>query len=226
MHWWMQGYFDDGQYWILYLHVMWVIVSICLHELAHGWAALQQGDTTPRDTGHMTWNPMVHMGPWAIVAFVLAGITWGCMPVNPNRFKWGRWGDAWVAAAGPLTNLVLAVVCFAITGVLCGRAGLDPFDLLEGDAKLIQTFLVGGLINIALFAFNLIPVPPLDGAAIVGGLSRATHRFYHSEGMQRFGILLLIVVFSTGIGSMLVAYAKAFGWIGAALIADLFRSAV
>ena len=57
--------------------VFWVILSVTLHELAHGVAALWQGDRTPEETGHMTWNPLVHMGQWSLIMFVLVGIAWG-----------------------------------------------------------------------------------------------------------------------------------------------------
>jgi Zn-dependent protease len=222
MHWWASSYLEAGQYWILYLYVMWVIVSICLHELAHGWAALQQGDSTPRDLNRMTWNPLVHMGGLALIAFALIGITWGSMPVNPSRFKWGRWGDMWVAAAGPLMNLALAIVLFTTLGILCGRAGIAPIDVITADQKFLQVFLIGGLLNMALFAFNLLPVPPLDGAAIVAGVSKTTHRFYHSEGMQRFGILGLLIIFATGIGGYLIGVASIVGLVYCSLIAAFF----
>lgn len=225
MQWWARPLLEDGQYWILYLFVMWVVVSICLHELAHGWAALQQGDSTPRDLGHMTWNPLVHMGGFALLAFAIAGITWGSMPVNPNRFRWGRWGHVWVSAAGPLMNLALAVVLLTIGGVLCGRADVSPVDVLQGgDEKLLQVFIVGGTLNIALFAFNLIPAPPLDGASIVGNMSRTTHRLYYSEGMQRFGILFLVVIFATGIGSKVILWAKVGGLLYCIAIARMVTS--
>jgi hypothetical protein len=96
---------------------VWVIGSIVLHELAHGWAAIRLGDTTPRDLGHMTWNPLVHMGGFSLVVFAVIGIAWGMMPVDPSRLR-GRYGDALVALAGPAMNIVLAAVSFAVWLVL------------------------------------------------------------------------------------------------------------
>ncbi len=75
-----------------------VVVSICLHELAHGWAAIRQGDDTPIQLGHMTFNPMVHMGSVSLLLFVFTGIAFGAMPVNPLRFR-SRYGQAIVSGA-------------------------------------------------------------------------------------------------------------------------------
>ena len=76
-----------------------VVISIVLHELGHGFAAIWQGDDTPRISGHMTLNPLVHMGGFSLFLLVMAGIAFGQMPVNPGRFR-SRYGNALVAAAG------------------------------------------------------------------------------------------------------------------------------
>ena len=96
--WWVHAAYYQGGWSYVAAWVFWVLFSISLHELAHGWAALWQGDQTPRELGHMTWNPWVHMGPWSLGMFALIGIAWGLMPVQPARFRWGRRG--WVLVAG------------------------------------------------------------------------------------------------------------------------------
>jgi Zn-dependent protease len=202
MNWWVSGYLDRGEYWQLYCHCFWVIASICLHELGHGWAAIQQGDSTPRDYKRMTLNPLVHMGGMSLAAFALFGIAWGLMPVNPSRFKWGRWGDVWVSAAGPLVNLILALVLFTTLAIMGGirEDGLSGIS----DDWLMQALFIGGLINAGLLAFNLLPAPPLDGATILAGLTPATYRFYHSDFMRQFGAFILIVLLMTRIGSLVM----------------------
>ena len=81
--WWVHKlYYGDGPV-MLAAWVFWVIFSITLHELGHGWAAIRQGDETPRETGHMTWNPLVHMGPWSLAMFALIGIAWGLSRPTP-----------------------------------------------------------------------------------------------------------------------------------------------
>ncbi|MFB2978288.1 hypothetical protein [Microseira sp. BLCC-F43] len=84
--------------------VLILILSVSLHELAHGFAALTQGDDPPKKTGHMTVNPFVHMGWESIIFLCIGGICWGEMPVNPAKFRSAKWGNILVSAAGPLLN--------------------------------------------------------------------------------------------------------------------------
>ena len=76
-----------------------IVVSVVLHELAHGVAAIWQGARTPIELGHMTLNPMVHMGGMSLVAAFVIGMAWGAMPVTPHRFRHGRLGDVLVSLA-------------------------------------------------------------------------------------------------------------------------------
>lgn len=159
--------------------VFWVIFSICLHELGHGWAAIWQGDRTPIETGHMTWNPFIHMGPMSLLLFALFGFAWGAMPVRPERFR-SRYGDAMVSAAGPLMNLLLAVFCLAgiaiLVRVIVGNS-IDPTKSLN-----LFMFLHTGLwLNLFLIFFNLFPVPPLDGSRILGDFVPSYSRFFENE---------------------------------------------
>ena len=88
--WWMSDMWQNGQSVELVSWVWWVIFSICLHELGHGVAAIWEGDDTPIRTGHMTWNPLVHMGGMSLLIFALVGFAWGLMPVNPGNFRHRR----------------------------------------------------------------------------------------------------------------------------------------
>jgi Zn-dependent protease len=221
MNWWVSRYLDQGDYWLLYCHCFFVIASICLHELGHGYAALQQGDSTPRDYRRMTLNPLVHMGWFALAAFALFGITWGSMPINPARFRWGRWGEVWVAAAGPFVNLVLALLLLTTAGVVGASIGVSPLEGFRDGHKLLQALVLGGALNAALFAFNLLPSPPLDGGAIVAGLTTFTHRLYNSPGMQQFGFFILIVILATGIGGLVMGVGIRGGLVYAELLARL-----
>ncbi len=206
--WWVTRLIETGGYILLFSWVFWVLLSICLHELAHGWAALEQGDDTPRLTGHMTMNPLVHMGQMSLLMFAIVGIAWGAMPVNPNRFRAGRVGDAQVSAAGPAMNLALALATLTCLGVLramtAGNVNGAPPNLFVQN---FGTFLlVGGWLNLTLMAFNLIPIPPLDGSTILRSLVPITEPIYQHEGFDRFGLLLLLGVFWFG-GQYLFRYA-------------------
>lgn len=196
--WWISDLYQRGETVLLTSWLFWVIASIVLHELGHGVAALWEGDTTPRDSGHMTINPIVHMGWFSIFALMILGIAWGLMPVNPSRFRHRRRGWAIVAAAGPLVNLLLSALCI-VACALAIRWGPQTAPLAE---NLRMFLIVGAWLNLYLMLFNLMPVPPLDGSMILSGFSDSALRFFSKPGVQQFGLLaLFIVVFSTDLSS-------------------------
>lgn len=167
--WWVAELFQSNPG-VLVATVFWVIFSITLHELGHGWAALRMGDDTPIETGHMTWNPLVHMGGTSLILFALAGIAWGLMPVNPSRMR-GRHAPALVAAAGPAVNVALALVCALLAGLWIAYATMStmPDPAWRFGKDFLET---GAMLNIALVLLNLLPVPPLDGSRILAHFSR------------------------------------------------------
>jgi len=162
---------DPGDRFYFFCVVLTVIVSITLHELAHGWMAIRLGDPTPRIQGRMTGNPLVHMGPFSLIALALVGIAWGQMPIDPTRLK-GRYAEAKVAFAGPAINLLLAFAALTSLG-LWNRFGVIPTSDLETPASKGHLLLmVFGVYNLILMVFNLIPVPPLDGSHILANYYR------------------------------------------------------
>jgi Zn-dependent protease len=176
-----------------------VTLSIVLHELGHGFAAIAQGDDTPIVTGHMTWNPMVHMGALGLGLLCFAGIAFGVMPVDPSKFR-SRYGDAIVAAAGPLVNGVLGLVSLSVLAALL-REGISP------EIAGVQPLWILGLLNVVLCLFNLIPIAPLDGSAIVGNFVPAYRAFLRKPENQRytwiaFGVVFLLAgeLFALGAG--------------------------
>jgi Zn-dependent protease len=146
-----------------------VIFSITLHEMAHGIVATKLGDPTPHYSGHMTWNPWVHMGPFSLLAAFLVGIAWGAMPVDPSRLR-GKRAETLVAIAGPLTNLALAFLALTALGLWI-RAGADPTSdpRVDNGMMVLKVF---GTYNVLLFIFNMLPVPPLDGSRVVADFNR------------------------------------------------------
>lgn len=175
--------------------IVWVVISIVLHELCHGWAALWLGDDTPRATGHMTWNPMVHMGGFSLVALLLIGIAWGAMPINPSRIR-GRHGEAIVAAAGPAMNVAL-FVCSSLACVAWIVAG-NHFGVSDPlFTNVSQFFFVGAFLNIALAMFNLLPAPPLDGSRILGSFMPAYDRLMRGPNGQWIGLGIFVLIFWT-----------------------------
>ena len=170
--------------------VVTVIISIVLHELAHGWAAIWQGDDTPQQQGHMTADPMVHMGGTSLLMLVLVGFAFGAMPVNPRNFK-DKYGDALVSVAGPAMNFLLALVSLIALGLWLKMGGIAA----EGFARNCQLLLtVFGYFNIALGIFNLLPVPPLDGSTVLGAFVPAYRRWVDSLGSPMFLFFILFIV--------------------------------
>jgi Zn-dependent protease len=172
-----------------------VVVSICIHELAHGVVAVWLGDRTPIEQDRVTLNPLVHMGPFSIITLLLAGIAWGSMPVDRSRLR-GRYAVALVAAAGPASNVLLSLLAL---GSLALWMRFDPAaagDRIDNAQFLLEVF---GRINMLLALFNLLPVPPLDGSSILGNLSSAYDRtvngfFARSPGAVMPALLLVFIV--------------------------------
>jgi len=172
-----------------------VMVSIVLHELAHGLAAIRQGDDTPIHSGHMTLNPLVHMGGMSIVALFVIGIAWGQMPVTPSRFR-SRYGDALVAAAGPVTNLLIGAAALTACGLWLAR-GPEPTSAF--GKNMLELLDILGRLNLVLCIFNLVPIPPLDGAAILANFNDRYRRFANDPGNQQalmFGFIIAFVAAS------------------------------
>lgn len=191
---------------LLVAWVVWVVFSITLHELGHGWAALRAGDRTPAESGHMTWNPLVHMGSASLVVFALIGLAWGAMPVEPRRFR-GRYDEAIVAAAGPAMNFGLAVLCHALLAAWLAAAGGHwaawmeaPDDLFRNVAMFLR---VGAVLNLVLIGLNLLPIPPLDGSRILGSLVPGVARAWESDGARVAAMVLLVGVLFFGSDALL-----------------------
>jgi len=187
MGWWVAELLEQDPA-LLASWAVWVIGSIVLHELAHGWAAIRVGDRTPIESGHMTWNPMVHMGGMSLLAFAIVGIAWGAMPVNPVRMR-GRHAEAMVAAAGPAMNLGLAFLAVLGAALWGGYAHGVSEPMFT---NVLNFFLVGAFLNLLLMGFNLLPAPPLDGSRILAHYSRGYRRLLEHP---QAGVAMLLLFF-------------------------------
>jgi Zn-dependent protease len=199
MNWWVQEvYYSEGAV-ALFSWVFWVIFSICLHELGHGFAAIWNGDNTPREMGRMNLNPLVHMGVPSLIVFAVIGIAWGVMPTDPSRYRHERFGQITVAAAGPAVNLILATLCLFGCGAWMWAVATDAITVEEPLRTNVYEFLyTGGWLNVLLAVFNLMPVPPLDGSRILGGLVPSLNRFFQEPAVQLYGLLVfMVLMFST-----------------------------
>lgn len=209
--WWVHDLYQAGRVTELLSWIFWVILSICLHELGHGWAALWQGDDTPRRLDRMTLNPLVHMGPWSLAAFALIGIAWGVMPTDPSRYRWGRRGHIVVAGAGPATNLLLAAVTLTALGFWIALAPSGG----RFHTNVAIFLWTGGWLNVLLAMFNLLPAPPLDGASILGGFSFRMWQLFRHPNAPLVGLVVIVLFFFTPIGGLFFGV----GQVGAAIYA-------
>jgi Zn-dependent protease len=173
-----------------------LIVSITLHELAHGVAALSQGDNTPKISGHMTLNPVVHMGVPSLVFLCIAGIAWGQMPVNPSKFRTPQLSNIIVSAAGPLSNFGLALIAIAIIKIIS--------SVEMGTVISPEFFLLFAHTNLILFLFNFLPIPPLDGFDVASEFFPELKNLANSN-ISLFALTLLFLFPQVGQGLSSVA---------------------
>ena len=186
------------------IQVVVLIASLSVHEAAHAWAADRLGDPTARHLGRLTLNPAVHIDPIGTLLFPLIAmltnlplIGWAKpVPVDPRHLRHPKRDFALIAAAGPASNLIMAVIgatVFAFLpdaapGDIAARAVLRPLDLLV--LQFIQ-------LNVLLAVFNMIPVPPLDGGnVLIGVLPQAGAHLV--ERLRPYGFLILYALMLTG----------------------------
>jgi Zn-dependent protease len=172
-----------GVDWLLAVAAI-VFVAFPVHEFAHAAMAVRLGDPTPARMGRYTLNPLVHIDPLGAILILLVGFGWA-KPVqwNPRNIDMDpRLGSILVAAAGPISNLVLAII-----GIILLRFGPSDILLLS---SFMQTFIN---INVLLFVFNLIPIPPLDGSHILFALLPGD-TYKVRMVLSQYGFLLLFLV--------------------------------
>jgi Zn-dependent protease len=179
----------DIEYIIIVLVV--ILLSMTLHEAMHAYVGFWLGDNTARAQGRLSLNPIKHIDPFLTIilpitlALVGAPIFGGAKPVpfNPHNVRFGEWGAALIAAAGPLTNFIIAFVGFG-AWVLIGM----PVQGILG-----QIFGVLVSVNLGFFVFNIIPIPPLDGSRILYALAPEFVR-RGMEAIERYGIIVVFVI--------------------------------
>jgi len=184
-----------------------LLFSLSFHESAHAWTALRQGDPTAQSLGRISLNPLVHIDPIGTVVMPLLMIFTGVpllgwakpTPVNPRLFRSLRGGQILVSAAGPISNMLLALLftAFLFVGV---RALPHPLH----EQPLAQLLSLGVQLNVSLAIFNLIPLPPLDGSHVVEwSLPNGMGHRYIAAIAPYQGFLLLALVMSGALSRLL-----------------------
>ncbi len=176
-----------------------LVFSIVFHEVAHGRVALWRGDTTARDAGRLTLNPLPHIDLFGTILFPLfliitrSPVLFGWakpVPVNPFHFKEIKKDMALVGASGPASNFLLAVVIGVLFRISASTLGWDHV--------MTQALVYGIYINLVLSFFNLIPVPPLDGSRIVMAFLPDDLALKYSR-IERFGFLIIFGLLFLGL---------------------------
>ena len=199
-----------------------LLFSVIAHEIAHGFAALKQGDRTALEAGRLSWNPLKHIDPYLTILLPLIMLTGSALlggrfvvfggakpvPVDPRNYTHIRRGDIIVSLAGVATNLVIAIAC----GALIALSGLlaRAVPALTETIGILQAMLtIGVMLNFGLIVFNLLPIPPLDGSHVMKYLlPRPLALRYVQFG--RYGMLVLMLLLFVGDGVLRVWFTPAF----------------
>ena len=197
-----------------------LLFSVVAHEYAHGYAALRQGDMTAYQLGRLTWNPVKHIDPFLTIILPLllflanAPIFGGArpVPVNPRNYRNFKRGDIIVSLAGVVTNLVIAALCVPMVMLVYAIGSISQG--IAGPASIFQLMLMFGIqLNIVLAAFNLIPLPPLDGSHVMKYLLPPAWGLGYQR-LARYGLILLFLLISFGRPILMLWFAPAFALMG------------
>lgn len=211
------GQLDFSVVWDYAVIIAASMLCIMFHEVSHGLCALALGDTTAKDQGRLSFNPLRHVDLWGLLMMAVFKFGWAkAVPIDMRRFKKPVTGMAITALAGPLSNIVLAFLA------LCVRAGALYFYIQSGGA--ISGFLITfteyvAILSIGLAVFNVIPIPPLDGSKVLFALL-PRKVYYKVLRYERYGFILLMVVLYLGILDTPLNFCRSF------LIENLSKLAV
>ncbi len=163
------------------------LISITLHECAHGYTALLMGDDTAKNNGRLTLNPIKHIDLFGLIMLIVMRIGWAKpVPVNPNNFTERKKGMFLVSIAGPLTNMLLAVIA--------GRLAVF-FYAMDLNYYLIMFLLLFTRLNLGYGIFNILPFPPLDGSKLFASLLPVKWEIFFYKYQKYFYFVLIILYF-------------------------------
>lgn len=175
-----------------------LLYSIILHELAHGWVAWRMGDPTAKWMGRLSLNPLKHLDPIGTMALFLVGFGWAKpVPVNFENLRNGRMGVILVSSAGIIVNMLLAFLAFLLYRIFAPTP--------EGILATLLFYMAQ--INLILAAFNLIPIPPLDGSKILMGFLSERMQYSFSR-LEPYGFFLIIGLLIFGILDPVIAFLR------------------
>ncbi|MFO7637083.1 MAG: site-2 protease family protein [Clostridia bacterium] len=215
----MPEYFSNLLQRLIYI-VPVLLISLPLHEFAHAYAANKLGDPTAKLKGRLTLNPLKHLDPMGTLMLIVASIGWAKpVPVNAENFKDPRQDMVKVGLAGPLMNILIALVSRIMLEIFFHALNPGNFQVI------LLTFLnYMYFVNLYLAVFNLLPIPPLDGSRIFFGILPERLYFRVMRYEQYFGIALIILVvvrpqiLGAVLGTLIYPFTMAFDFIAEALV--------
>lgn len=175
-----------------------VLIALMFHELAHGWVSGKLGDPTPQMSGRMTFNPLAHLDPIGTLLMLFTGFGWARpVEINPRYYKDHKKGMALTALAGPITNLLLAVVTMLFYGV-CFIVYIK-LGWLENSISWVANLTMRFVsLNLCFMVFNFIPIPPLDGSRVLG-VFLSNRAYFRLQQYERYSFILIIVLSAMGV---------------------------
>ena len=189
----MSGLFSFEKILDVLLSVIPALICITIHELSHGLAALKLGDPTARERGRLTLNPIKHIDIWGLLMLSVFGFGWAKpVPVNPSYFKKPKRDMALTALAGPVSNLVLAVI-FAVLTAIVAAIPVRNYEVQTFIFRIMTRVIT---LSVGLAVFNMIPIPPLDGSKILFSLL-PDNAYRKLLQLERFGFIILIIILQT-----------------------------
>lgn len=180
-----------------------VLIALTFHEFSHGFVSSKLGDPTPKLTGRLTLNPLAHLDPIGALLMIFTGFGWAKpVQIDPRYYKDPKKGMAITAAAGPISNLLLAfagMIIYTLILIISYKTGL-----FMGALNKISYFaIMFASVNLCFMVFNIIPIPPLDGSRVLG-LFLSNEMYFKIQRFERYSMLLIIVLSLSGAFSAVI----------------------